>query len=495
MVSPSSCHLRTVVVTDPVLRTDGRGRDRLGRGLCDDICRGCYPIVTALLPVPVAAGCKRFYPVTVPSTSRPGWARRATRNGGGPWPSTQSAARLRVLTGIVAVSLSAAACGGGSSDSGSGVPPPRTPDYSKWCDMKSELQGKTVSIYTSIVTLRIAPHKASQEFEDCTGVTIKYEGDKDFGRTSAARPVRQPARRRLRPAAGSAQTMVMTTGKAIPASKTVSDEVDKYFGADWRKVRLGRRQTLRGTARREREVLRVVLPEEVHGEGLQGPDDLGRAHGSHRQDRHRRPGGQAPGVPASARARPPAGRAPTGSRMCSCVPRAGHLRPVGRPQDPLQRPKVVEALGKVAAILGTRSTSAAASVTCPPSRRPPSGTAASRSSRASATCTARPRSAPPSWPEGWVAGDVWAFYLPAVDSSSKPFLGGWRFVQPSVMTSRGQGRFAAFLASPLGQRQGEGHDGRRLVSASRARPGGRGLPDRPAGPARSSRIRRRSSRR
>ena len=67
-----------------------------------------------------------------------------------------------VLTGIVAVSLSAAACGGGSSDSGSGgTAAEDTTDYTKWCDMKSELQGKTVSIYTSIVTPEDAPHKAS----------------------------------------------------------------------------------------------------------------------------------------------------------------------------------------------------------------------------------------------------------------------------------------------------------------------------------------------
>src|SRR4051794_28753692 len=43
------------------------------------------------------------------------------------------------------------------------------------------IKGKTVSIYTGIVTPEDPPHKESYKpFESCTGATIKYEGDKSF---------------------------------------------------------------------------------------------------------------------------------------------------------------------------------------------------------------------------------------------------------------------------------------------------------------------------
>lgn len=141
------------------------------------------------------------------------------------------------LAGIAALSLTAAACGGGGGGGGStDTAASDTKDYSKWCDMKSELQGKTVSIYTSIVTPEDAPHKESYKpFEECTGVTVKYEGDKDFEKNLPQRAqtgnlpdvafVPQP---------GLLQTMV-DTGKAVEASATVSKEVDDYFGPDWKK--------------------------------------------------------------------------------------------------------------------------------------------------------------------------------------------------------------------------------------------------------------------
>lgn len=141
------------------------------------------------------------------------------------------------LAGIAALSLTAAACGGGSDgDGGGSTAAADTKDYTKWCDMKSELQGKSVSIYTSIVTPEDAPHKASYKaFEDCTGVTINYEGDKDFEKNLPQRAqtgnlpdvafVPQP---------GLLLTMV-ETGKAIESSESVGKSVDEYFGPDWRK--------------------------------------------------------------------------------------------------------------------------------------------------------------------------------------------------------------------------------------------------------------------
>ncbi|MFV0463255.1 MAG: ABC transporter substrate-binding protein [Nostocoides sp.] len=140
------------------------------------------------------------------------------------------------FAGIAALSLTVAACGGGSSDSSTtAAAATDTTDYSKWCDMKSELEGKTVTIYTSIVTPEDASHKASyKSFEDCTGVTVKYEGDKDFEKNlpQRAQTGNLPDVAFI-PQPGLLQTMV-DTQKAIPASDTVSKEVDEYFGKDWR---------------------------------------------------------------------------------------------------------------------------------------------------------------------------------------------------------------------------------------------------------------------
>ncbi len=97
--------------------------------------------------------------------------------------------RYAALSGIVAVALTATACGGGGTDDPSdpGASAGSKIDcapYTKFGDLK----GKTVSVYTSITAPEDAPHQASYKpFESCTGVTIKYEGSKEF---EAQLPVR-----------------------------------------------------------------------------------------------------------------------------------------------------------------------------------------------------------------------------------------------------------------------------------------------------------------
>lgn len=141
------------------------------------------------------------------------------------------------FAGVAVASLALAACNSGSSDPTSTAGGDTdTKDYSKWCDLKSELQGKSVSIYTSIVAPEDAQHKESYKaFEECTGVTIKYEGDKDFEKNLPARAQtgNLPDVAYL-PQPGLLKTMV-DTGKAQPAAKSVADMVDKNFGADWKK--------------------------------------------------------------------------------------------------------------------------------------------------------------------------------------------------------------------------------------------------------------------
>jgi alpha-glucoside transport system substrate-binding protein len=131
-----------------------------------------------------------------------------------------------------------AACNSGSSDpTSTGGSRQDTKDYSKWCDLKSELQGKSVSIYTSIVAPEDAQHKASYKaFEECTGVTIKYEGDKDFEKNlpaSAPRPATCPT-------SPTSRSRVCSRPWSTPARPSRPPRawptmVDKNFGADWKK--------------------------------------------------------------------------------------------------------------------------------------------------------------------------------------------------------------------------------------------------------------------
>ncbi len=97
--------------------------------------------------------------------------------------------RIAALTGVLAVALTAAACG--SSDEPSGDTASSGGNSSIDCapyKAFGDLSGKTVSVYTSITAPEDAPHQASYKpFEDCTGVTIKYEGSKEF---EAQLPVR-----------------------------------------------------------------------------------------------------------------------------------------------------------------------------------------------------------------------------------------------------------------------------------------------------------------
>lgn len=136
---------------------------------------------------------------------------------------------------IVAVSLSVAACGssddGGDTNADAGAK--STIDCAPYKTF-GELKGKTVSVYTSITAPEDAPHIASYKpFEDCTGIEIKYEGSKEF---EAQLPVRVKGGNApdiaYLPQPGLLKTMV-ETGKVIPAPPETVANVDKNM-PDWK---------------------------------------------------------------------------------------------------------------------------------------------------------------------------------------------------------------------------------------------------------------------
>lgn len=393
--------------------------------------------------------------------------------------------KVMAAAGIAALSLTTAACGSSSNNDPGAQASADTTDYSKWCDMKSELNGKTVSIYTSIVTPEDASHKASYKaFEDCTGVKVNYEGDKDFEKNlpQRAQSGNLPDVAFI-PQPGLLQTMV-DTGKAIPASKTVGDEVDKYFGKDWRKY-----GSVDGTlyaAPLGANVKSFVWysPKTFKAKGYTVPttwDELMTLTAKIAADD---PGAK----PWCAGFGSGTATGWVGTDWVEDV----LLRTAGPDvydqwvahKVKFNDPKVADALAKVGAILkdpkytngGFGAPSTIATTTFQDGGQPILKNKCYMHRQASFYAS--------NWPEGTKVaedGDVWAFYLPSVDTSTKPVLGGGEF----VATFRDAPEVKAFAGVPrvarLGQREGQGHDQRRLGQRQQG-PGRRqpGLADRPA---------------
>jgi alpha-glucoside transport system substrate-binding protein len=145
--------------------------------------------------------------------------------------------RLRAaLAGTMSAGLviSLAACGddkGGGGSTDSTAQAIDCSQFSKYGDLK----GKTVSIYTSIVTPEDTAHKNSYKpFENCTGVKVSYEGDKSFETQIVVRAkAGNPPDLAIVPQPGLIQQLV-ATGKAVPAPDEVSANVDKYWDKIWK---------------------------------------------------------------------------------------------------------------------------------------------------------------------------------------------------------------------------------------------------------------------
>ena len=144
--------------------------------------------------------------------------------------------RIAALSGVLAVALTATACGS-SDDDGGGDDATGGTTSSIDCapyEAFGDIKGKTVTVYTSITAPEDAPHIASyQPFVDCTGAEIKYEGSKEF---EAQLPVRVQGGNApdiaYLPQPGLLNTLVQTgTVKAAPPE--VVANVDKNM-PDWK---------------------------------------------------------------------------------------------------------------------------------------------------------------------------------------------------------------------------------------------------------------------
>ncbi len=141
------------------------------------------------------------------------------------------------LAGAVGLSLLLAACGGGSStnDDAAGGDTTGGGDDCAAYEEFGDLTGKTVSIYTSIVTPEDTPQIDSYKpFEECTGVTVKYEGDKSFETQVLVRAkAGNPPDLAIVPQPGLLKQLV-ATGKVVKAPDAVGKNVDEFWGEDWK---------------------------------------------------------------------------------------------------------------------------------------------------------------------------------------------------------------------------------------------------------------------
>lgn len=150
---------------------------------------------------------------------------------------------MAVAAALVSTGLVLAGCGGGDDDEGGSEASGTWPgeDMAECADLEQladfgDLEGKDVSIYTSIVAPEDQPYIDSFKlFEDCTGATVTYEGSKEFETQLVVRVQSgNPPDVAFVPQPGLLKTLVEDTGAVIEAPESVSDNVDEFYGEDWK---------------------------------------------------------------------------------------------------------------------------------------------------------------------------------------------------------------------------------------------------------------------
>ena len=155
---------------------------------------------------------------------------------------TRARRGLAVFALAMSASLVLAACGSDDDDGGSGTnkaggkaPGADNPECEGLTEF-GDLSGETVRVYTSIVAPEDQSHIDSYKlFEDCTGAKVEYEGSKEFEAQLVVR-VRSgnPPDIAYVPQPGLLNTLVTDTGEVVEPPETVSQNVDEFFGEDWK---------------------------------------------------------------------------------------------------------------------------------------------------------------------------------------------------------------------------------------------------------------------
>ena len=131
----------------------------------------------------------------------------------------------------------ASATGSSASSGGGGA---AVPDEGDWCkalkDAYGDVSGKTVQLYTSIVTPEDQPYKdAFKTWEQCTGAKVNYTGDKAFeAQITVKVQASNPPDIALFPQPGLLKQVVESSGAVKPAPALAAKNVDTYYGKDWK---------------------------------------------------------------------------------------------------------------------------------------------------------------------------------------------------------------------------------------------------------------------
>jgi alpha-glucoside transport system substrate-binding protein len=157
---------------------------------------------------------------------------------------TTTAARRRrgaFLAGTAGLALVLAACSdpdgdGGDAGEDTGAPTESMVDCADYEEF-GDLEGTTVSVYTSIVEPEQATQEASYDgFEECTGVTVAYEASREFEAQLLVRlQAGNPPDIAYMPQPGLLATIVNDFPDAVvPAPDQTEANVDEFFSETWK---------------------------------------------------------------------------------------------------------------------------------------------------------------------------------------------------------------------------------------------------------------------
>ncbi|MBF4163567.1 ABC transporter substrate-binding protein [Nocardioides acrostichi] len=148
--------------------------------------------------------------------------------------------RTAALAVVAVAGLGLAGCGsddGGSADTqtAGGTSPGEGVDGCEQLTQFGDLTGKSVSVYTSILPPEQAAQEQSYElFTKCTGAKVDYEGSDQFETQIVVRVKAGNAPDiAYIPQPGLLKTLV-GSGQVVAAPQPVADNVDKWFGEDWK---------------------------------------------------------------------------------------------------------------------------------------------------------------------------------------------------------------------------------------------------------------------
>ena len=143
---------------------------------------------------------------------------------------------LALAASVAGLGLVLTACADGDTGGGGGGEEASAEfdcaDYEQYGD----LEGKTISVYTSIVDPEAEEQRASYEpFEECTGAEIDYEGSREF---EAQLPVRleagNPPDIAYIPQPGFLASLVEDFPDAVvPAGDAVVKNAEEYYTDSW----------------------------------------------------------------------------------------------------------------------------------------------------------------------------------------------------------------------------------------------------------------------